>query len=123
MMGPKLMMAFMFCFVILTIFSLILEGTWLGSEEDSIVLALTGYTTKSISWYQFPLVGVGFLTTGMPTILSWDYSFLDNLAVVRWIFFCIFTVGFVWALLQIVLPIMANLVSSFVGGIAGIIRR
>jgi len=42
MMGPKMMMFFIFCFVVLTPISLMLEGGWLGSSEQTLQDQLTG---------------------------------------------------------------------------------
>lgn len=125
MLGSKTMMGIMFIFFLLTGLGLIMEGTWLGSREETMLKELTGYTTFNLSWYSFPLVLPGFIANGLPKLLSWDYAFLSGTSWGMWVrllLSCTITIGIVWTFLQITLPIIGNLVSRVAGGLVGAIR-
>lgn len=125
MMGSKMMMGLMWCFIILTIFSVITEGVWLGQTESNAVNWLTKYTTKGFSFFQIPLILGSFFTHGIPALLSWDYSFFDNTwgSIVRLILFATLSLGVIWAFLILVLPGIVSVVANVLGGLVNIFRR
>jgi len=121
MMGPKLMMFFIFCFVVLTPISLMLEGDWLGSTEQTLQEQLTGMHVEQMSWFSLPVVG-GLFWHGIPKLLTWDYSFwIGGLQMVRWILALVFSGGFIWAIIQLIYPLLANLFGSLLGGLGRVV--
>lgn len=126
MMGPKQLQGWMLAFVLLTLVSLTLEGLWLGSREESILYWLTQYETKNYTWFSFPLFFGGFFIHGLPAMLTWDYSFFHALgsagSIMRLILSCVVSIGFVWAIAALMLPIIGNMISKVAGGLASLFR-
>jgi hypothetical protein len=109
-----------FVFFIGTLCCLVIEGTYFGAQELSIVNALTGYNIAQVSGagiWAIPKLAWGFMTTGLPKIMFWDYNFFQG---GYWIFrlFLIMTlsVGIVWGVIQTFLPVAQGILSRFMGG-------
>lgn len=103
-------MACVLIFIFGTTFSLMWGGEWYGSPEQTIMKNLTGYTTIEVSgagtWDVMKLGG-GFLTHGLPTILMWDYPYLNNLFgfFVRMILLAV-TCGVLFGVYEVFAPII-----------------
>lgn len=123
--GSKTLMAFMLVFITLTFLSNIVDGVWLTGGDETAANQLTKFTTKNISWFTFPMVFGEFFIYGLPAMIVWDYSFLDNSAgaIIRWILSCTVSIAFVWAILQISLPIIGNIAAQIAGGVLSVFRR
>ena len=124
-MGAKMMMGFMLSFVLLTIMSLIVEGAWMGETENNTVRWLTTFTTAGVSLTTIPIFLKDFFIYGIPSMVSWDYSFLDSSwgSLLRWILFCTISLGFVWTIIQLLYPILAASFNAIGGALTGLVRR
>lgn len=113
-MHPKLVIFFAFSFVTATLFCLFIEGSYLGEEELTVMNALTGMSVVEVSGsgaWAVPKLLVGFFTVGVPRLLLWDYSFLASAdgGLFKWIVLFPLTVGFVWGLAQVFIPVVQGL--------------
>jgi hypothetical protein len=118
-MSAKMIMFIVFIFVSGTMLSLIIEGTYLGSgDEWDVMQSLTGYSSVNVAGaggIAIPKVGVGFIMTGIPKILTWDYSFLTGgWAIIKWFILYPISAGIVYA--------MGLLIYNIATGILGAIR-
>lgn len=101
-MSSKIVMFCVFLFVIGTLVSLIIEGTFIGSGEEMDVLrALTGYSNTEIAGggvIVIPKVGLAFFAVGLPKVIMWDYSFLEGgWGIFKWILLYPISAGVVYA--------------------------
>jgi hypothetical protein len=105
-----------FIFITATTVSLILEGSYIGEEEVDIMNQLTGYNTLEVSGsgiFSIGKMGIGFLTHGLPKIITWDYGFLQGKwALLKWIVLYPISAGVVYAIGM-----------AFVGVVQGIFAR
>lgn len=113
-MHPKLVIFFAFSFVVSTMLCLFIEGSYLGAEEISVMNALTGMSLLEVSGsggWAVPRLIAGFFTVGVPRLLLWDYSFLDSAdgGLFKWIVLFPLTVGFVWGLAQVFIPVIQGI--------------
>lgn len=76
-----------------------LEGSWLGSSEESIIESLVGFKVTSLGGWEIPKMVGGFFWTGIPTLVSWDYSFLHgDYALFRFTILTAISIGVVYGL-------------------------
>ena len=110
-MNPKLIMASVLIFIFGNAFCIIWGMQWYGSFEDSVMMSLTGYTVMQVSgvgvWTVMKL-GSGFLFTGLPTLLAWNYPFLhDNIfGWFIWMILMAVSCGVYYGLYQMFAPIV-----------------
>lgn len=119
-MRPKLIMFCYFIFILGTLFSLMIEGTWLGSEEVTFVNQMTGLTSLEIQGagiWQVPKQIGGFITNGLPKLITWNYSYLDDgyAALFKWVFLYAISAGVVWGVVLVFIPIVQGLISGIRG--------
>lgn len=114
-MSPKWLAFIMFVWAVGALLSLTLEQATLGGQA-SLTQALTGY---SVAELQGPGVlgimkaGVGFLTTGLPKVVSWNYAFFSgDWQVVRWIL-----------IMTLSVPTLTLAAISFIAAAQGIFSR
>ena len=75
--GPRTIMFQAFLFIMGKIVSMLGEGVWLG-DVDALA-SLTGYNVTELSGVGgMASAAIGFFTTGLPQMLTWDYSFLQS---------------------------------------------
>ncbi len=103
MMSPKFVIFFAFSYVTATLLCLFIEGSYFGTEELDIMNALTGMSLLEITGtgaWVIPKLISGFFTVGVPRLLLWDYSFLNNAegGLFKWLILLPLSVGFVWGL-------------------------
>lgn len=118
-MSSKIIIFIVFLFVIGTVVSLIIEGSFIGSgEEMDIMQALTGYNTLDVAGgggISIPKLGLGFFTTGLPKVIMWDYSFLDgSWGIIKWLLLYPISAGVVYAI--------GLMIFNVASGILGAIR-
>lgn len=107
-MSSKGIMFYAFIWVMCTLICLFLEGGYWGSTDNNILNQLTGYNVVELGGlWGVVRGGIGFLTHGVPKLISFDYSFLyGGWMIIRIIFIAVFAVGFIWAMLQLFVPTM-----------------
>lgn len=113
-MHPKLVIFFAFSFVVGTLLCLFIEGSYLGAQELTVMNALTGMSVLEISGsgaWLVPKLFAGFFTVGIPRLLMWDYSFLSSAegGLFKWVVLFPLTVGFVWGLAQVFIPVLQGI--------------
>lgn len=79
MVSPKLMMFFMSLMVMGQIISMGISGDWAsGDDWDEISEEMTGFSASDINGIgAIPIAFSGFVTNGLPRMLSWDYAFFE----------------------------------------------
>jgi len=116
-MSPKLLMFVYFIFITGHLLCLTLEGAWLGDEDVDILESLVGYNTTELSMtglMAIPHVLLGFFKTGIPTLITWDYSFLyGDFVLLRLTLLGAISVGVVWGVINAVIGFMQGLASKF----------
>jgi len=93
------MMFCYFAFVFGHIVCLMLEGTWLGESESSILESLVGFKVTSLGGWEIPKMIGGFFWNGIPMLVSWDYSFLHGTyAIYRFTVLASISVGVIFGI-------------------------
>lgn len=108
----------MFCvfvFIFGTLFSLFIDGVWWGSDEGTVLNALVGYSSVSMQGagvWSFPVMIGNFFAVGVPRMLLWDYSYLDNSfgQVFKLGLYCI-SAGVLWGFFQVFIPVAQSVFS------------
>lgn len=116
-MKPKLLMFCFFAFMAGTLLNLTIEGTALGAEEMSLVNQLTGYTNieiQSAGVWALPKQVAGFFTHGLPKIIAWDYSYLEDgyPAIFKWTVLYAISAGVVWGIILVFISVLQGVVTS-----------
>ena len=98
-MNPKFVMFLAMILIICNIICLIIDGAWLGVEDQTLMEYMTGMNTlQAAGWTAIFTVPIGFITHGFPKLILWDYSFFSGaLQIIRWILFAI-SIGAIWAM-------------------------
>lgn len=126
MLGPKYLQGCMVAFILLTMLSLGLEGTFFGDYENNLINELTKWTLGTFSWFAIPLVFASLLYH-LPDLLSWDYSFFTSLgaagAIIRLLLGAFVSFGVVWGFMTLLLPVGVQVMGQLGGGLLGIFRR
>ena len=124
MLGAKYMQGCIFAFIILTILSLLLEGSYLGSEQNNLLNELTSWTVGMASWWTVPIV-FGSILWNLPDLISWDYSFFTAMgaggAIIRLILGATVSFGILWGLLTLLLPVAWQALTSLGRGAIGLL--
>ena len=110
----RLLMFCYFVFIVGQILSLALCGSWLGDSEVSIVQQLTGYSVielESAGGWAIPKQLAGFFVTGIPSMLSWNYPFLNDGfgAIFKWVFLYPISIGVVWGMVEVFAPVIQSI--------------
>lgn len=97
-----------------TLICLVLEGSQLGTTENSIINDLTLFTTLKIGGLvPIPAPNIYFFR-GVIRILLWDYSFYEGgYAIVKYFWLCTLTPGIVWGIGKVFAPVFANFLRIF----------
>jgi hypothetical protein len=100
-MSSKFVMFLAFVLVLSNILCLIIDGAWLGVEDQTLMQYMTGMNAlQAASWTAIFTVPIGFITHGFPKMILWDFSFFSGaLQIIRWILFVI-SIGAIWAMAQ-----------------------
>ena len=80
-MGSKAIMFLCFVFLTGNICCMIIAGEYWDEGDMSLLQSLTGYTNVELSGagvLAIPKLGLGFFSHGLPTLLFWNYPFLDG---------------------------------------------
>ena len=111
------MMFLAFVFIVGQLTCLFIEGSFFGQEEVDVVNSLTGYNTLQLSgggFWNIPKLAMGFITTGLPKMIMWDYSFLDGgWAMVKWLMLYPISIGVVWGLTMVFIGVVQGVMSAF----------
>lgn len=68
-----------FCFVGMTLINRVLEGSFIGSGDTSILNNLTIFRNITMfGTFTIPVPNVQFITEGIPHLVKWDYSFFGG---------------------------------------------
>lgn len=113
-MNPKLMMFASFVFFIGALCCLFIEGDYIGSDEVSLANSLTGYNVIEVSSggvWSFAKIGIGFLTTGVPKLILWDYNFFQGgYYIIRLFLIMTLSVMVVWGVTQVMLTVAQGII-------------
>ncbi|MDD5094062.1 MAG: hypothetical protein PHV74_06765 [Dehalococcoidia bacterium] len=110
MISPKLMMFFALLLVMGQIISMGCSGTYTSDDQwDDISNDLTGFSAANISGLSaIPVAFSGFITHGLPRMLSWNYAFLQSdieglnvlLMILRTILIIVVSCGMIWGIVS-----------------------
>ncbi len=119
-MNPKLLMFVSFVFFIGNLCCLFIEGDYIGTGELGLANALTGYNVLQVSGagiWSIPKLAWGFMTHGLPKLLSWDYNFFQGgYFIIRLFLIMTLSVGIVWGVIQTFLGVAQGVLGRFMGG-------
>ncbi len=92
-----------------TVICLVFEGSYLGTNENSVINDLSLLTTLKIGGLvPIPAPNI-FFFRGIMRLLLWDYSFYDGGYIVLRYFWCaILSPGAVWGIGSVFAPVFAN---------------
>ncbi len=93
---------------------LVMEGTYFGAAEGSILDNLRLFTRKDIGdLFSVPVFNLNFVQ-GLFDILTWRYSFYTGeYQVLRWFWTAVLTPGAVWGIGTVFVYVWSQLVSLF----------
>lgn len=119
MLSTKQLMFASFVFMVGTLSCLIIEGAYYGQGDLDIINALTGYNVIQMSGagiWAIPKLGLGFMTTGLPKLLLWDFSFFEG----GWFIFRLFLIGtlslaLVWGVTMALISFGQGILNQFIG--------
>lgn len=99
----------MFCLALMVfgqIISMGISGQYVAQDQwDEISEEMTGFSATDINGLgAVPIAFSGFITTGLPRMLSWNYAFLQSdivalhvlLTIARCVLVLIFSGGLIW---------------------------
>ena len=107
--GSKMFSFMAFVWILSTLICLIVEGSWFGGPERTVINDLSAFTTLKIGGLvPIPAPNL-FFFRGVFRMLLWDYSFYTGMfEIVRWILLVVFTGSVVWGVLEKFAPVFAN---------------
>lgn len=109
-MTPKWIMFIAGVFIIGNLFCLVMDGSWFGAEEESVMSALTGAQVQEVGGVWGVVSAAGSFLWGLVRMLFWDFSFLSgDLEFLQWIL-AIFTIGTIYGLLETFIPALPNII-------------
>ena len=102
------------CWFVSTLICLILEGSYFGSVENSVINNLSVLTTFNIgNLLVVPVFNVNFVN-GIVKILLWDYSFYTGgFIIIRWFWLVTLTPGAIWGIIQTFMYIYSQALTLF----------
>jgi hypothetical protein len=110
----KLLAFSAFCWISSTLICIVLEGSYMGADENSIINGLS-----VVRIYTLPIIGdIPVLNTdfigSLARILTWDYSFYTgSWAFLRIFWVILLTPGPIWGLIQFFINLMPSIISIF----------
>lgn len=121
----KLMIFCGFIFLGGNLVCVIFAGTWLGGTDLSNIQNLTSVnvqTTQGVGGSSVITAATQLLTTGIPTMVTWGYPFLDDGigAIFKWFFLYPITIGMIWGVVELFAPALTGIFSSIVGALKGL---
>lgn len=110
----KLMSFTTFTYFASVLICVIMEGTYFGSDEQSIINGLSMFTTYPIPIFgDVPVFDVNFLQS-LGRILTWDYSFYSgSYEILRWFWMMVLSVGPVWGIIQFFVNLIPSIIAIF----------
>jgi len=108
-MTAKYLNGLAFCWFIGTATCLIIEGSWFGSSQASIINSLSVYRVAELfGTWKIPVPNIDFLLVGLPRLLTWDYSFLQGgLDIIQWFLAVVLGIGVLWGLYQLAVGVIS----------------
>ena len=119
MWGPQGVMFFMASFVLCSLLSSIVNLGWYGSEDTAQIKWLTTIMDTGVNFGGLVAAAKSFFTDGLSALITWDYSYLRESSwgeLVRFILFCITSIGFVWSIIVLTFPALASAFGALAGG-------
>ncbi len=100
-MSPKTLNFLCYCWFVSTLICLVLEGTWFGSTQNTIVSQLSVLQAiKAGGIFAIGSATVDFFQ-GLMRMMLWDYSFYQGtFAILRWFWVILLDGGVVWGIFQ-----------------------
>lgn len=100
-MSPKLLNFFLYCWFISTFICMVLEGTYFGSTQNSIINQLSVIQAiKAGGIFSIGSATINFFS-GLMRILLWDYSFYEGgFTILRYFWLTVLSPGVVWGVFQ-----------------------
>ncbi len=78
-------------FVGMTLINRMLEGRMLQTTDIDIINRVSVFTPFAVGgWFTLPVPNVGFLTSGLPALVRWDYSFFGgNVQLIQYLLYSV----------------------------------
>lgn len=118
--GGKFFSFLGFIWIASVLICLAVEGSWLGSTENTIINDLSAFNAIKIGGLaSIPTSSVYFFR-GVFRLLIWDYSFYTgNFVFLRYIYLVIFTGSAIYCMTRDFAPVIANFMRSVIGVLRG----
>ncbi len=101
-----------FIFVGLTLINRMLEGAFISTTEVEILNNLTVFRSVDIgNLFSIPVLNFSFITSGLPHLVKWDYSFFGGNGAIIAYFLSVLSVVVGFLILTMVLNIAGNFIS------------
>lgn len=93
---------------------LVLEGSYLGTPENTVINDLTLLTTLKVGGLvPIPAPNI-FFFRGVMRVFLWDYSFYEGgYQILRYFWLVTLTPGAIWGIGSVFAPVFANLLRIF----------
>jgi hypothetical protein len=102
------------CWFVSTMICLIMEGSYFGAAQNSVIQDLSVLTTFNIgNLLIVPVFNVNFVN-GIVRLLLWDYSFYTGgWVIIRWFWMVTLTPGAIWGIIQAFIWLYGQAISLF----------
>jgi len=92
----------------------VLEGSYIGSDQNSLLNQLIPLTTLNVGgMITLPALNLNFFQ-GFVRLLLWDYSFYyGGYQILRWFWLAVTSPGAAWALIQSFIWVYSSFVKPF----------
>lgn len=112
--GVKFMNFMSMCWIISTLLCLVIEGSFLGTNQQSVLNQLVPFTVVKVGGIvPIPCLNVYFFHA-VARVLVWDYSFYyGGYEALRWVMFALFSPGLAWGIGTFFIAVFAEFVRVF----------
>jgi hypothetical protein len=96
-------------FLGMTLINRILEGAFTSGVDTAIINNILVFREMSVfGWFSIPIPNFSFITSGLPQLLTWDYSFFGgNAALIEYLLYSI-TAFIAFVLLMAIIGVVAG---------------
>ncbi len=106
-MKEKFLMFMVLLWIVGTIMSFIIAGTWIGADQSSVMDQLMVIKIAKVGAWTVPVPNAQFFTNGLATLFAWDFSFLQG-SILLWVFYLL-NIGLTFVLLSIFVGVITSI--------------
>jgi hypothetical protein len=105
----KFVMFMVMLWLVGTLLSLFIAGTWLGDAQSDVMNQLQVIRVAQVGEWSIPVPNSDFFTSGIAALFAWDFSFLQG-SILLWVFYLL-NIGLTFVLLGIFVGVINSVFS------------